>query len=583
MRLLRVWLVLLALVCGLGIALAMLAPRGVGEELDHELDNRLERTQNAAALLLRVNARKWIDTSARIASDAVLAESLDQATRGPADLQLVHKTVQDRLRSFNEQMKVDLLLSTDARGRVIARVGVDAAIYKDGIEGYSVIADALRGLRGDDTWSIAGKLYRVAASPVILRDRYVGAVVIGQEATTELAESMKSMLKTEVVMLLRGRVIASTAPLPILDQLPGVASAHAEELGRAARTAAVSLGGYAVVLGSFVGEASEHQATFALCAPRHPVVTLPALLQSLMKRDPRTLPWRALLPVGGGTLGAIILGLVLVSAFGSGPQRRLAREAQALARGELQRLPDESHPGDLGVVARATNSTIERITNRVRAEARLAQPELPPRPVELPAAPPPPPPPVEQATSAPAAANRPESFDEGKTSARAGWASASTPEPLSLFSHSLTPLPPPMVLGDSTEPVYTEAPAVERLTTLPEAKTQGDEAPAPLEPMAKRRGFEEPTSVQSPSEALLMASAQDTSEEIEADFQRVYDEFVATRQQCGETMEGVSFDKFAVKLRRNRAQLIERYGCASVRFQVYIKDGKTALKATPTT
>src|SRR4029079_15554027 len=122
---------------------------------------------------------------------AVLIESLDQATRGPADLQIVHKTVQDRLRSFNERMKVDLVLATDARGRVIARVGVDATVYKDGVEGYPLVADAMRGLRGDDTWSVGGKLYRVAASPVIQRDRYAGTVVIGQEAQSDLAESMK--------------------------------------------------------------------------------------------------------------------------------------------------------------------------------------------------------------------------------------------------------------------------------------------------------------------------------------------------------------------------------------------------------
>ncbi len=614
MSILRVWLVLLTLVCGLGIALAMLAPRGVGEQLDVELDNRLERSQYAAALLLRVNARKWIDTSGRIASDAVLAESLDQATRGPADLQLVHKTVQDRLRSFAEQMeqmKVDLLLSTDARGRVIARVGVDATVYKDGIEGYPLMVDALRGLRGDDTWSIAGKLYRVAASPVVLHDRYVGAVVIGQEVTNELAESMKAMLKTDVVVLLRGRVIASTAALPILDQLPAAAAAHG------GRSNAMTVGGYAVVFGSFVGEASEHQAAFALCAPRAPVVTLPALVRSLVNRDPHTLPWRALVPVGASALVALVLGLVLVSLLGSRPQQRLARDAQALARGELPRMPDTSHRGDLGDAARAINSTVERITNRVRAEARLAQLEPNPQaaarneePAPRVSAPAPRvvAPAIEQPSpraakslplsdKSPAPEKRTEDFDESQTDARASWSSKSSAGSYSpsLFSHSMTPLPPPMVVGDTTEPVPMET-AAEPPKTLSEALTEPAPPPEPiatvpntpvLPPTPKApervRGFDESTAVESPSEALLIASAHGTSDEIEADFQRVFDEFIATRQHCGETMEGVTFDKFSVKLRQNRSQLMERYGCSSVRFQVYIKDGKTALKATPST
>ena len=60
-----------------------------------------------------------------MATDAVLVEALEQATKGPADLGLVHKTVQERLRYFNDKMKVDLVWATDARGRVIARAGLD--------------------------------------------------------------------------------------------------------------------------------------------------------------------------------------------------------------------------------------------------------------------------------------------------------------------------------------------------------------------------------------------------------------------------------------------------------------------------
>ena len=94
-------------------------------DLERETGARLERAQHSASLLLKVNARKWIDTAAQVATDAVLVEALEQATKGPADLGLVHKTVQERLRYFNDKMKVDLVWATDARGRVIARAGLD--------------------------------------------------------------------------------------------------------------------------------------------------------------------------------------------------------------------------------------------------------------------------------------------------------------------------------------------------------------------------------------------------------------------------------------------------------------------------
>jgi hypothetical protein len=43
----------------------------------------------------------------------------------------------------------------------------------------------------------------------------------------------------------------------------------------------------------------------------------------------------------------------------------------------------------------------------------------------------------------------------------------------------------------------------------------------------------------------------------------------------------MTYDKFAAKLRKNKEQLVAKDNCKTVRFQVYVKDGKAALKATP--
>ncbi len=67
----------------------------------------------------------------------------------------------------------------------------------------------------------------------------------------------------------------------------------------------------------------------------------------------------------------------------------------------------------------------------------------------------------------------------------------------------------------------------------------------------------------------------------EAHFQEVYRDFVSTRERCGEPADGLTYDKFAAKLKKNREQLIQKYSCRTVRFQVYVKEGKAALKATP--
>ena len=79
---------------------------------------------------------------------------------------------------------------------------------------------------------------------------------------------------------------------------------------------------------------------------------------------------------------------------------------------------------------------------------------------------------------------------------------------------------------------------------------------------------------------LLAAEASESTSE-EAHFQDVFKNFLAMRQQCGEPADGLTYEKFAQKLQKNREQLINRYNCRTVRFQVYVKEGKAALKATP--
>jgi hypothetical protein len=61
----------------------------------------------------------------------------------------------------------------------------------------------------------------------------------------------------------------------------------------------------------------------------------------------------------------------------------------------------------------------------------------------------------------------------------------------------------------------------------------------------------------------------------------VFDQFIALKTSCNEQTTGLTFAKFNAKLRRNRDELMGKTGCRDVRFTVYVKDGKAALKATP--
>lgn len=81
---------------------------------------------------------------------------------------------------------------------------------------------------------------------------------------------------------------------------------------------------------------------------------------------------------------------------------------------------------------------------------------------------------------------------------------------------------------------------------------------------------------------LLSAAASASSRDPEADhYREVYDKFVQTRIECGEDTSDLTYERFAVKLMKNQQQIVDKHKAKRVRFQVYVKDGKAALRAVP--
>jgi hypothetical protein len=84
-----------------------------------------------------------------------------------------------------------------------------------------------------------------------------------------------------------------------------------------------------------------------------------------------------------------------------------------------------------------------------------------------------------------------------------------------------------------------------------------------------------------PPPAPHAAAPLPTPEEEQAYFRKIHGEFVALKQKLGEPVDQLTFERFEVTLKKNRDALVARYGCKVVQFQVYEKDGKASLKATP--
>jgi hypothetical protein len=66
-----------------------------------------------------------------------------------------------------------------------------------------------------------------------------------------------------------------------------------------------------------------------------------------------------------------------------------------------------------------------------------------------------------------------------------------------------------------------------------------------------------------------------------AEWRAVFQDFVNLKQQCGESIEGFSYEKFEQTLKKKNEDLLTRHGAKRVKFSVYVKDGKAALKASP--
>jgi hypothetical protein len=70
--------------------------------------------------------------------------------------------------------------------------------------------------------------------------------------------------------------------------------------------------------------------------------------------------------------------------------------------------------------------------------------------------------------------------------------------------------------------------------------------------------------------------------EEESHFREVFAKFVSLRQQCGEVTSDLTYERFLGTLQKHRDQILQsRPDAKGVRFTVYEKEGRAALKAAP--
>lgn len=171
------------------------------------------------------------------------------------------------------------------------------------------------------------------------------------------------------------------------------------------------------------------------------------------------------------------------------------------------------------------------------------------------------------------------------------------PDPLAAFRVPAKPAapPPPPAPAPEPEPPQSEMnPEATVMFQVPESLLQASATsappkvsappPPPSPPPAPVASVDDNRTVvaQVPQELLAqVAPKNDVDSADDAHYKEVYEKFVQTRIECGEDTSDLSYDRFVAKLLKNRQQILEKHKAKSVRFQVYAKDGKAALRALP--
>jgi hypothetical protein len=645
MSLSKLWLFLLTMALGLLVFALLLSPAQVRRSASHSVRGRMELAQQSATLLLQNSARMWIDTAAQLAQDAVLQSALEEMVRGQAELELLHRTAQEQLRKANQTLKLSLLLITDARGRVLARVGQDEELYKDSIVGYPLVRDAVRGYRLDDLWYQGGALLRMAAAPVFsaARDRYVGAVVLGQAVGPELADQLREKIGLDVAFLYDGRVVASSRPAEKLPA-PLVQFARDNQGLLQDTTEMLPLQDEVALLFGLPGAAADQGAALALLGSAPQGVRLKSLVSDFTAViGDGELPLQQLPFVVGGVALLFLIGLVLLRTEAEGPLMRLAAEVRGITRRRADRVEEQRYRRMWRELAQAINAVL-RSSRPAAAEIAepVAQPaegvqavqEVAPAQVvqggalaqAVPVVPSPPAPlPEGEGGRIPytgSFSHMDETLpDVGRGSHASPHSSSATlpaplpelleperprgiPLPLTYTGRRAEPPEPepeaasaktiadPVLEAELSQlsPLQAEMPTVQDIPhSLVQAAIEQalHAAPAPFIGPARvrERLNSQPTQeIRVPREASQSQPLSTPLEdELEVSFRQIYQEFVVTKQRCHEPVEGLTYDKFAAKLRQSRDQIMRQHSCKSVRFHVYIKEGKAALKATPVT
>jgi hypothetical protein len=519
-----------------------------------------------AAQLIRFAANDAVARSLASASRASDPSDIDGATR-----RQLKATLSKIAAEMPKEDAFDAVFAVTQSGEVIAHIGFDQAINSPEFElgGYPVVADALHGYVRDDTL-LFDRLYRVVARPVEfeLGQLPAGAVVGAHLVDDGFAAELSERTGAAIAFYSSGRRQATGVPSGLthegLDQivtdLPSLAQ-DTDYTDKGRSGVHELAGGMSVVYARLPGEAWQLGAGYAVARQGYQVGGLGGVLSQADTKDKEAVNR---LLIGAIALGAICIGLLLSVWEYNGPLNRFRRQVKALSSGGASRLSAEKLRAPYRQLGLDLNLAFDRVGRAGGEESPISigfeqmfgdagsQPAMSAFGVP-PSIPPVSPVPADGAATATAVAAPP------RRQPRSPAQDVAPPTPVADPAAY-----PGAFVGGTAVGIGAFPPHV----STPEPSYPGVPVMAGLD----ANGGGHPPGVH---------AGQNGDAGVEPEWTQVYQDFVRLKQDCGEAVDGFTFERFTQTLRKNRDTLMREHGVQHVQFSAYVKQGRAALKAKP--
>ncbi|MEI9954598.1 MAG: MXAN_5187 family protein [Pseudomonadota bacterium] len=540
----RFWYVLLGLFLGLSVFLLSIATSMYNRAGARAMGEALSSDSQVVAWYLRDDARQRSGRLIQFGVDPDIAKYLQKSSDSEAKVpEEAREKLLSALKKVNASIpkdeQFDAVFAVDQAGRVVAHLGYEQASGLSDFElgGYPVVADALRGYVRDDTL-ILDRIYRVVARPVEyeMSSLPAGAIIGARIVDDRFARELSSRTGAAIAFYANGERASSGAPegfaVGNLDQIVGDMSSLEQdpEYKDKGRSKVRTIGGMlGVQYSRLPGEAWQLGGGFAVARMPVAVDGLFGFFKTADDKDKQQakLPIAILVAIAAAAIG--ILFSVLEH---TRPIAIFKNEAQRLAKGETDQLQPSRFRGVFRKIASDLNDGMDQVMakgggpRRGPADMKQVLGDLPDQPQM-------------SAFSFPGDPASMASPPSGQGQPR------SVPNPP---ANPKLPRPPGRPGGSGAAMLDTTLSSEDASSSrrLPMPPMRSDGAAAEL-----------------------------------AEWHAVFQDFVSLKQQCGENTDGFSYEKFEQTLKKKNEELLTRHGAKRVKFSVYVKEGKAALKASP--